>query len=772
MSITQFDDTTQWSVITRNLTLTSGQALAIRMSEAVAVSLRNLGFIDNLVISTTAPLDTTVLWLDTTSDPAILRIFNDGTTTWRPVVFADFFGRLAGATNLDAVATFNGVNLTSSSGTGTTVPLVTQSNAGVMSPADKIKLDTVSNGAEQNVQADWNQTDSGSDAFIRNKPVVGADLSVINQTGTSLTVASTTGTNVVLEAATASNAGLLSAAGNNKLANIEPGAEVNVQADWTEADVGSDAFIRNKPTTLGTNLSSVFTSTSFTVASDTGSDAIIPNASASQAGAFGAANFTKLEGIEPGAEVNVQADWNETDNSVDAFIRNKPVIQAAIQFMQDGANVVLGPAEVNFTGANVNLTVTDDRLNVDVTGGGGPGGTTNLTIARTANTVTVQSDTGLDGTINGASATEAGVMVSADRTKLDGIAPGAEANVPTDITIGSSATAVTVNSSTGASGTINAATATAAGVMDAATVTKVAGIAPGAEVNVQADWLVANPTSDAFIQNKPVVGADLTVSRTSSEVTVGSNTGSDAVIAAADSTNAGVLSSADKNKLDGIAPGAEVNAPTNISIARTANAVTVQSSTGSDSTINPATATLAGVMNSADAIKLASIQDNAQVNRAISSQAEAEAGVSNVVDMTPLRTAQAIAAQASIPANIRRSAIVAAFSGGDAAITVGLAGSVRVPFDGVITSSVLTAAQTGSIQIDIWKDTSANFPPTNADSITAARPPQISSGQFDDYSALTGWTTAVSTGDILFFNVDSVTDIVSVTLTLSITKNL
>ncbi len=34
----------------------------------------------------------------------------------------------------------------------------------------------------------------------------------------------------------------------NKLAGIDAGAEVNVQADWNITDTGSDAFIKNKPT--------------------------------------------------------------------------------------------------------------------------------------------------------------------------------------------------------------------------------------------------------------------------------------------------------------------------------------------------------------------------------------------------------------------------------------------------------------------------------------------------------------------------------------------
>ena len=34
----------------------------------------------------------------------------------------------------------------------------------------------------------------------------------------------------------------------------------------------------------------------------------------------------KLGGIEDGAEVNVQADYDESDSTADSYIRNKPVI--------------------------------------------------------------------------------------------------------------------------------------------------------------------------------------------------------------------------------------------------------------------------------------------------------------------------------------------------------------------------------------------------------------------------------------------------------------
>lgn len=37
-------------------------------------------------------------------------------------------------------------------------------------------------------------------------------------------------------------------------------------------------------------------------------------------------NTNKLAGIEAGAEVNVQSDWNEADSSADDYIKNKPIV--------------------------------------------------------------------------------------------------------------------------------------------------------------------------------------------------------------------------------------------------------------------------------------------------------------------------------------------------------------------------------------------------------------------------------------------------------------
>ena len=74
-----------------------------------------------------------------------------------------------GSTNLSYTAsTTNGI-VNSDTGTDATIPLVS-TNAGLMSPSDKTKLDTIQSGAEVNVQSDWNETNTSSDAYILNKP--------------------------------------------------------------------------------------------------------------------------------------------------------------------------------------------------------------------------------------------------------------------------------------------------------------------------------------------------------------------------------------------------------------------------------------------------------------------------------------------------------------------------------------------------------------------------------------------------------------------------
>ena len=74
----------------------------------------------------------------------------------------------------------------------------------------------------------------------------------------------------------------------------------------------------------GANLAYTASPTTGVVASDTGTDATILAADATNAGLMLPAEKTKLAGIATGAEVNVNPDWNATTG--DAQILNKPTI--------------------------------------------------------------------------------------------------------------------------------------------------------------------------------------------------------------------------------------------------------------------------------------------------------------------------------------------------------------------------------------------------------------------------------------------------------------
>lgn len=134
-------------------------------------------------------------------------------------------------------------------------------------------------------------------------------------------------------------------------------------------------------------------------------------------------------------------------------------------------------------------------------------------------------------------------------------------------------------------------------------------------------------------------------------------------------------------------------------------------------------------------------------------------------------TSNATVFLSALASDISTAAIGYAIDGGGAAIATGVAGvGLRAPFACTITSVTLLADVSGSIVIDIWKDSYANYPPTVADTICASAKPTISSGVKYTDSTLTGWTKAIAAGDVLFFNVDSCTTITNVSIVLNVTR--
>lgn len=117
------------------------------------------------------------------------------------------------------------------------------------------------------------------------------------------------------------------------------------------------------------------------------------------------------------------------------------------------------------------------------------------------------------------------------------------------------------------------------------------------------------------------------------------------------------------------------------------------------------------------------------------------------------------------------AAIMVIIDGGGAAITTGLKHFIEVPFAATITAARVVADQVGDIVVDIWKDTYANFPPTNADSICGSAEPELAAAQKSEDTTLTGWTTELAKGEWLAFNVDSVATVTRVTVSLSLARS-
>ena len=93
-----------------------------------------------------------------------------------------------------------------------------------------------------------------------------------------------------------------------------------------------------------------------------------------------------------------------------------------------------------------------------------------------------------------------------------------------------------------------------------------------------------------------------------------------------------------------------------------------------------------------------------------------------------------------------------------------------MPFNCTITGWTLLADQSGSIVIDVWKDSYGNFPPTVADTIAGTEKPTLASVQKNQDLTLSTWTTGLLQGDVLGFNVDSVTTVTRIALALRVTK--
>lgn len=183
-----------------------------------------------------------------------------------------------------------------------------------------IEGNTISATAEPQQQADWTEADSSAVSYIKHKPE-----------------------NLVQDANYVHTDNNFTDADKSKLGGIESGAEVNVQANWTEADSSSDAYIQNKPSNLVQDADYTHTDNNFTDAEK-----------------------SKLAGIESGAEVNVQSDWTEADTTSDAYILHKPSVKPVaagdnITITEGNDAFTISATDTTYT-AGQNITITNNVI--------------------------------------------------------------------------------------------------------------------------------------------------------------------------------------------------------------------------------------------------------------------------------------------------------------------------------------------------------------------------------------------------------------------------
>lgn len=195
----------------------------------------------------------------------------------------------------------------------------------------KAKLENISNNANKNVQVDWNEADTGSDAFIKNKPTIPAGSVLYASTGTHTdgaidqkTTTDELNKKVDKEIGKTLTSNDFTTELKDKLTAIEASAQVNKIEEIKTAD-GVALAITNKSITLPAAAAAI---DAYTKTQSDDKYIVKETGKTLTSNDFTNELKTKLEGVANNANKNVQADWNEVDTNSDSFIKNKPVIPA------------------------------------------------------------------------------------------------------------------------------------------------------------------------------------------------------------------------------------------------------------------------------------------------------------------------------------------------------------------------------------------------------------------------------------------------------------
>lgn len=215
---------------------------------------------------------------------------------------------------------------------------------------DALKLSGIEEGAEVNVQSNWNAT--SGDALILNKPTTISAQQASDITANNAKVGITTGQADAIVANTAKT-GITTEQADAIVANTAKVGITTQQASDITANNAKVGITTQQAADIVTNNAKVG------ITAQQASDITTNNAKIS----FDSTSSTKLGTIAEGAEVNVNADWNAT--SGDAEILNKPTIPTNNNQLTNGAGYINEAAQTIHTNAIGNAIDFSARVTLD-----------------------------------------------------------------------------------------------------------------------------------------------------------------------------------------------------------------------------------------------------------------------------------------------------------------------------------------------------------------------------------------------------------------------
>ena len=343
-----------------------------------------------------------------------------------------------------------------------------------------------------------------------------------------------------------------------------------VQSDWDETNTSSKSYIANKPTIPTVNDGQLSikvgsgTAQTFTANQASNTSVVIPEATTTVAGIMTSADKAKLDGIASGAQANVKPDWNAASGAA-AEILNKPSLAtvATTGNYSDLTNRPTIPTNTSDLTNDSSFITSAEAPIQDVKVNGSTvvdeSGVAAITIPSIP-TIPVT-----DVTVGGQSVVNNQGVAAITMPSVDQIYDGSSANAQSGVAVASAIS--------GKQDTISDLSTIRSGAAAGATAVQPGALATVATTGSYAD-LLNKPTIPAAAKNSQVTidmaGTSTGTNRSVGVFTVDQSAASTISIPTAASgtktgdtynvhASPGVMSYLDKEKLDDISSGAQVN---------------------------------------------------------------------------------------------------------------------------------------------------------------------------------------------------------------------